>query len=82
MGRIHFDLDTGHLVDGLIWEFGIVTDWERSLDTGWTFGEWLGQAEYEAVHDCPVEPTHETSTTTKRVSLELCEGRRLPDFWP
>ncbi|MGP0062630.1 MAG: hypothetical protein ACLQGP_03370 [Isosphaeraceae bacterium] len=80
MGRIIFDLDSGRLAEDLIWRFGVVTDWERSLDLGWAFGEWLGVEESEAVRDCPSDPTHETDRATRRIAIQLCEGRRLPDF--
>jgi hypothetical protein len=80
MGRIRFDLTSGRLVESLIWRFGVGADWEKSFNRGWAYGEWSGIQEHEAVRDCPVDRTHETGDTTKRLVITLNGGKWLPDF--
>ncbi len=80
MGRIRFDLTSGRLVEGLIWLFGVGTDWKMASEHGWAYGELNGRREHDAVRDCPVDRTHETDDTTKRLGITLYGGKWLPDF--
>ncbi len=80
MGSISYDSRRGRLVPGLVWHFGNVVSWEKDVDLGWAFGEWLGSSEEEPLHECPVDKSHKTDTRTTTVEIGLCGGKFVPDF--
>ena len=80
MGSISYDSKRGRLVPGLVWRFGIVADWEKALEAGMIFGEWLGTEREDSLHDCPSDKSHQTGTTTTFLDIGLRGGKGLPDF--
>jgi hypothetical protein len=80
MASIVFDSKSGNLVEGLVWAFPSMGDFEAVLEMNLVYGECNGRERSEDLYLCPVSKTHKTGIRTHEVEIDLFGGPAPGDF--